>query len=389
MFQGRSGYYPFFALFVRAFVPTAAFAFFICLTASSVIAADRAATPNDLEKQMEAVKVRLESAEPVSPAVQSQYDVLASLINSCALAKVITDPFVKDLLAPAANLCISGSLATTDRTFNRPLASSTGTGVGNGVVGNCSLSGTATTARYDAYSINVTGCATFPTEVTATLCGPAGCQQVGNVDTVLVLYRNVAAGDPLTANGGLPGVFNRAAPCTNARAEQDDLGTTSGTPNNPGGSTCNQTVGANCVAPCTSPSNAGGLSGFRRNLGSGQFTLVVTGFGNATVGNYNLYLDAPAAGCQIALAPTAAGVSISGSVVLPRSVGLTNALVTLTDMQGNTRTVFAGKGGRFRFTDVQPGATYIVSIASKRYTFAPQTITVNEDLTGLNFFPTQ
>ena len=384
MIDSRRVFHPFFAVFVRAFAPTAAFVLFVCLTATAVIAAGKTAANDDLEKQMEAVKAQIEIAEPASPALLNQYDVLASLINNCALAKVITDPFVKNLLAPAANLCINGSLTATDTAFNRPLASSTGTGVGNGTVGNCSLSGSGTATRYDSYNFTVTGCAAFPTVVTASLCGPAGCTAPQSLDSVLILYRNVAAGDPLTANGGLPGVFNPASPCTNARAENDDTG---GTPTTAGGSTCNQTNTADCTAQC-GVSTA--LSQFKRNLGSGQFTMVVTGFGNTTVGNYNLYLDAPAAGCQIALvAPTAASVSISGSVNVPQALGLTNALVTLTDMQGNSRTNLTGKGGRFHFSDVQAGATYVVSVNSKRYTFAPQIVTVNEDLTELNFFPTK
>ncbi len=81
-----------------------------------------------------------------------------------------------------------------------------------------------------------------------TLCGPAGCQHTGNTDTVLILYRNVPAGDPLTANGGLSGVFNPASTCTNARGLQDDLGISAGMTNNPGGSTCNQVVGGSCIA---------------------------------------------------------------------------------------------------------------------------------------------
>ena len=83
--------------------------------------------------------------------------------------------------------------------------------------------------------------------------------------------------------------------------------------------------------------------------------------------------------------PTAASVSISGRVITPQEFGLTNALVTLTDSQGNSRTILTGKFGRFRFTDVASGETYIISVSSKRYTFAPQVITVNEDITDLIF----
>lgn len=85
------------------------------------------------------------------------------------------------------------------------------------------------------------------------------------------------------------------------------------------------------------------------------------------------------------IAPTAAGVTVSGRVITPRESGLTNALVTITDMEGNARTVQTGKLGSFRFSDVVAGQTYILSVSSKRFTYAPQVITVNEDLTEVNF----
>jgi predicted outer membrane repeat protein len=86
------------------------------------------------------------------------------------------------------------------------------------------------------------------------------------------------------------------------------------------------------------------------------------------------------------LAPTAASVSISGRVITPRNFGLTNAWVTLTDAQGNSQTIRTGKSGSFRFTDVAAGETYIISVSARRYTFAPQVITVNEDIVELNFY---
>jgi hypothetical protein len=76
-----------------------------------------------------------------------------------------------------------------------------------------------------------------------------------------------------------------------------------------------------------------------------------------------------------------------GRVITPQDLGLTNALVTLTDMQGNSRAVLTGRFGSFQFTNVTAGETYILSITSKRYTYSPQVITVTEDLTGLSFAP--
>ncbi len=85
------------------------------------------------------------------------------------------------------------------------------------------------------------------------------------------------------------------------------------------------------------------------------------------------------------LAPTAASVSVSGRVLTGNGRGLMNATVTMTDMNGNTRTARTGSRGYFRFNEVEAGQTYVVSVSSKRYSFAPQVISVMEDLTELNF----
>jgi hypothetical protein len=61
----------------------------------------------------------------------------------------------------------------------------------------------------------------------------------------------------------------------------------------------------------------------------------------------------------------------------------------LTDMQGNSRTMYTGKAGHFLFADVAAGETYILSVRSKRYRYAPQVITVNEDVTDIVFTPNE
>ena len=296
-----------------------------------------------------------------------RYEQLLLMLNNCetrgpAYAGM---PDFMHPLAPEASLCISGSLAAGDPDFNRPLASSTGTGIGNGTAGNCSLSGTATAANYDVYSFNLTGCAAFPTIVDISLCGPAGCLQAAAIDTMLVLYRNVPAGDPLTANGGLAGIFNPAAPCTNARAGNDD---SSGT------ARCDQVNPANCPAPCASTA----VSTMRRTIGSGRFTVVVTGFSNTTVGNYNLYVNAPGAGCVLALAPTAAGATIGGRISTASGNGIRGAVVTLSG--GNLpepRTALTGSFGYYNFENLEAGFSYILTVSSKRFTFANPTRVIN------------
>lgn len=308
----------------------------------------------------------------------------APALDKCSMISQFSDSKINSPLSPTASLCINGSLAVADPDYNRVLVSSTGTGVGTGVVGNCSLSGSGTAVNHDNYSFNLTGCAAFPTEVTITLCGPAGCQHVGNVDTTLTLYRNVSAGDPLTANGGLPAVFNPASACTNARAAQDDLGTTVGTTNSTGGSTCNQVVTTQCVAPCTLPASAGGLSGLRRQLGNGRFTVVVSGFGNTTTGSYNLYVDAPAAGCAVALTTSAANVSLTGRVLTSEGRAIRNAIVSLTDSGGVTRTAVSNTFGNYRFDELQSGTVYVIGATAKGRQFTSQFVNVNDDVTSFD-----
>ena len=85
------------------------------------------------------------------------------------------------------------------------------------------------------------------------------------------------------------------------------------------------------------------------------------------------------------VAPTAASVSVSGRVVTDDGRGLRNARVVLTDAIGNSRTALTTSFGYYRFDDVAAGQTYIISVASKRFQFAPQVITVSEEIENLNF----
>ncbi len=84
------------------------------------------------------------------------------------------------------------------------------------------------------------------------------------------------------------------------------------------------------------------------------------------------------------LAPTAASVSISGRVMTANGNGVRNAIVQLTDPHGVTRRASTGSFGYYRFDDVEAGQTYVIGVASKRYVFSPRTISVSDELTGLD-----
>ena len=85
------------------------------------------------------------------------------------------------------------------------------------------------------------------------------------------------------------------------------------------------------------------------------------------------------------LAPTAANVSVGGRVTVGKGSGLLNATVQIILADGETRTTRTGSFGYFSFDGIQAGQTVIVSIISKKYSFAPQVVSVAEDLTELNF----
>ena len=98
------------------------------------------------------------------------------------------------------------------------------------------------------------------------------------------------------------------------------------------------------------------------------------------VGVINLLADS-----ESSLPPTAAGVDVAGRVVAPTGRGISGATLTMYDPDGKVQTAVTSISGYFRFSDVQVGHTYQILISSKRYSFTPRTITVNDELTDLKF----
>jgi len=81
----------------------------------------------------------------------------------------------------------------------------------------------------------------------------------------------------------------------------------------------------------------------------------------------------------------AASVTVSGRVTTSVGRGVFPARVSITDSNGNTRIVVTNPFGYYRFTSVAAGGTYTVAVFSKIYTFAPQTLPVNDNLADVNF----
>jgi len=85
---------------------------------------------------------------------------------------------------------------------------------------------------------------------------------------------------------------------------------------------------------------------------------------------------------------TAAGVGVTGRVLTSADGrGLVGAKVRLTDQAGIVRLVTTGKGGLYSFDDLEPGQTYIISVASRLYNYQPQVIQMNDNVSELNFVP--
>lgn len=87
---------------------------------------------------------------------------------------------------------------------------------------------------------------------------------------------------------------------------------------------------------------------------------------------------------QEAFAPTAASVPIGGRVTA-NGFGVPKARVSIINTTGEVRTVLTNPFGYYRFEEVSVGETYIVSVYSKRYNFAPQTINVFEEIENFDF----
>lgn len=86
----------------------------------------------------------------------------------------------------------------------------------------------------------------------------------------------------------------------------------------------------------------------------------------------------------VPIAPSAASVSISGRVFGGKS-GVAGASVHLTDQNGDVRVSRTNPFGYYHFAEVQVGQTVILTVASKRFQFAPQILNLSEEVTELNF----
>ena len=118
---------------------------------------------------------------------------------------------------------------------------------------------------------------------------------------------------------------------------------------------------------------------------------VFTGQVGHTYGFYSIATDAvgnregPKLTAEATTTVNAAQPAISGRVFTPSGTAIRNARVTLTDSAGTARVAVTSSFGVYQFTNVVPGQTYILSVASKRYRFAPKILPITASLADVDF----
>ena len=99
----------------------------------------------------------------------------------------------------------------------------------------------------------------------------------------------------------------------------------------------------------------------------------------------NIYFDISNVNFTITGA-TVSSATIAGRVTRSNGQGVSNAIVSLVDAGvGGRRYALTNPFGYYQFVGVPTGSSYTVAVVSRLYTFTPQTIQVNGDLTEVNF----
>lgn len=86
-------------------------------------------------------------------------------------------------------------------------------------------------------------------------------------------------------------------------------------------------------------------------------------------------------------APTAATAVVGGRILTANGAGIKNVGITITFPTGEIRYALSSSMGYYRFTDIPVGASYIISVAAKRFTFSQpsQIRQVLDDLQDVDF----
>ena len=82
---------------------------------------------------------------------------------------------------------------------------------------------------------------------------------------------------------------------------------------------------------------------------------------------------------------TAANVSISGRVLTNLGQGVANAMVVITDSNGVAQMARTGSFGYYQLDGILAGRTYVLRVDSRHFTFAPMIISLEDNLTDVDF----
>lgn len=319
--------------------------------------------------------------------------VNSTITNNTQTAGTNGGVFVQSGTVSARNSIFAGNISNTNPDFGGALTS-----LGNNIIG--STTGTTGTIGSDITNVNARlaplgfyggqtmthallntspalnaanncvltqTCAGYnpPLNLTAD---QRGAGRVGNVDIGAFELNN-------TANGG---VFTATLPTGRQNTAYNQQITA-----NNGAFTYSVTGGMlpNGVNLTTNlvPSAIVALTGTPTQSGIFNFTVTATDGANSNVTNYSLQI----------LVPTAAAVSVAGRVLTADGRGVRNAVVTLIKPSGETISVRTGTFGFYRFDELAAGETYVVSAISKRFSFSPQIVTANDNVTGVDFISTE
>ena len=86
-------------------------------------------------------------------------------------------------------------------------------------------------------------------------------------------------------------------------------------------------------------------------------------------------------------APTAAMVNVGGRVTDSKGRGISRALVTMTNGNGNNYSAYTNSLGYYLFEEVEVGQTLIFNVQAKRYNFTQptQVVSLTEETVTVNF----
>jgi len=126
----------------------------------------------------------------------------------------------------------------------------------------------------------------------------------------------------------------------------------------------------------------------RRSAGPGDITQEALRVGLRVAGVTDLLVVVASAHSDIVcgLGPSAANISISGTVFDPNGTALRNAVVTVNGPSGEPVTTRTNTFGKFMFTGLEQGDIYVIATKHRQYQFQSQVVSSTEDITGLSIF---